>query len=304
MQGCIVPRPGRQVSTRRRAVSLLPGFTVLLALFTACSDAPTDTPMVSPGTSSLRVFRSPVPAALAADGAVYQQLDDLSSIGVSSGGFLADDFVVPPGARWVLDEIGLTRQELPLPLKPGYTLRFFAADEADPRIPGALIATRTFTHEQTFVRDGLRILPISEPLALRPGTYWVGISDFGTQVRTPPTGQGAVMDAGGGYAFLGDRLDPPFPADLAFALFGLSPAERLQRLAALAAETPGLSNGSMNQLHKALAHLAADETGPACTRLEMFVRDVRNQSGKKITEAAAAKLVEEGQAVRSALGCS
>lgn len=303
MKGFVVPRPGRRVSARRRAASLLPGF-VLLALFAACSDAPTDTPMVSPGTSSLRVFRNPVPAVLAVDSAVYQQLDDLYPIGVSSGGFLADDFVVPPGERWVLDEIGLARQELPLPLKPSYTLRFFAANAADPRIPGALIATRTFTHEQTFVRDGLRILPISEPVALPAGTYWVGISEFGTQVRTPPTGQGAVMDAGGGYAFLGDRLEPRFPADLAFALFGLSPAEQLQRLVSLAGETPGLSNGSANHLHKALGHLAADETDQACTRLEMFVRDVRNQSGKKLTEAAAAKLAEEGQAVRSALGCS
>lgn len=304
MKGCVVPRPGRQVSAPRRAASLLPGFTVLLALFAACSDAPTDTPLVSPGTSSLRVFRSPVPAALAVEGAVYQQLDNLFPIGVSSGGYLADDFVVPPGERWVLDEIGLARQELPLPLKPSYTLRFFAAHAADPRIPGALIATRTFTHEQTFLRDGLRILPISEPVALPAGTYWVGISEFGTQVRTPPTGQGAVMDAGGGYALLGDRLDPPFPADLAFALFGLAPAEQLQRLAALAAGTPGVSNGSVNHLHKALGHLAADERGQACTRLEMFVRDVRNQAGKKVTEAAAARLVEEGRAVQAALGCS
>jgi hypothetical protein len=304
MKGRIVSRPGRQVSTRRRAASLLPGFAALLALVTACSDAPTGSPMVSPGTASLRVFRSPVPAAFSVEGAVYRQLDNLVPVGVSSGGYLADDFVVPAGERWVLDEIGLARQELPLPLKPSYTLRFFAASEADPRVPGALIATRTFTHEQTSVRDGLRILPVSEPVALPSGTYWVGISDFGTQVRTPPTGQGAVMDAGGGYAFLGDRLDPPFPADLAFALFGLSPAEQLQRLATLAAETPGLSNGSVNQLHKALGHLAADEKDQACTRLEMFVRDVRNQAGKKVTDAAAARLVEEGQGVRSAIGCS
>jgi hypothetical protein len=154
------------------------------------------------------------------------------------------------------------------------------------------------------VRDGLRILPISEPVALPAGTYWVGISDFGTHVRTPPTGQGAVMDAGGGYAFLSDRLDPPLSADLAFALFGLSPAEQLQRLTALAGATPGLSNGSVNQLHKALGHLAAGETAQACTRLEMFVRDVRNQAGKKVTEVAAARLVEEGQAVQAAVGCS
>lgn len=304
MEGCIVHRRGGQVSAPRRAARLLPGFTALLALFAACSDAPTVSPMVSPGTATLRVFRSPVPAVFAVDGAVYQQLDNLAPIGVSSGGYLADDFVVPAGERWVLDEIGLTRQELPLPLKPAYTLRFFAASEADPRVPGALIATRTFTHEQTVVRDGLRILPISEPVALRAGTYWVGISDFGTQVRTPPTGQGAVMDAGGGYAMLGDRLDPPMPADLAFALFGLTPAEQLQRLAALAGATPGLSNGSVNHLHKALAHFAAADKDQGCARLEMFVRDVRNQGGKKVSEAAAGGLVEEAQAVRAAMGCS
>lgn len=304
MKGCIVPRPGRQVSRRRKAASVLASSAFLLALLAACSDAPTDSPMVSPGTATLRVFRSPVPAVLAVDGAVYQQLDNLAPIGVSSGGYLADDFVVPAGERWVLDEVGLTRLELPLPLQPSYTLRFFAASAADPQVPGALIATRTFTHEQTFVRDGLRILPISEPLALRPGTYWVGISSFGTQVRTPPTGRGAVMDAGGGYAFLSDRLDPPLSADLAFALFALTPAEQLQRLAALAAETAGVTNGSVNHLHKALAHFAADETGQACTRLEMFVRDVRNQAGKKVTDADAARLVEEGEAVRAAIGCS
>ncbi|HEX8276422.1 MAG TPA: hypothetical protein VF615_27520 [Longimicrobiaceae bacterium] len=304
MEGRFVPRPGRQVSAPGRAARLLPGFAALVALFAACSDAPTGSPMVSPGTATLRVFRSPVPAALAVDGAVYQQLDNLAPIGVSSGGYLADDFVVPAGERWVLDEIGLTRQELPLPLKPSYTLRFFAASATDPRIPGALIATRTFTHEQTIVRDGLRILPVSEPVALPAGTYWVGVSDFGTQVRTPPTGQGAVMDAGGGYAFLGDRLEPPMPADLAFALFALTPAEQLQRLAALAAATPGISNGSVNQLHKAVGHLASGETTQACSRLDMFVKEVRSQAGKKVTEVAAARLLEEGLAIRSALGCS
>lgn len=304
MDSCVVDQPRKQVSTRRKAASLLPGFTVLLALLAACSDAPTAAPTVSPGTSSLRFFRGAVPASFSAEGALYQQLDNLSPIGVSSGGFLADDFTVPVGERWVLGEIGLTRLELPLPLKPSYTLRFFAANETDPRIPGALIATRSFTHEETVVRDGLRILPVSEPLVLNPGTYWVGVSDFGTQVRTPPTGQGAVMDAGGGYAFLGDRLEEPMPADLAFALFGLTPAEQLQRLIALAAATPGVSNGGMNQLRRALGHLAAGDTTRACTGLEMFVRDVRKDAGKKLTEAAAARLVVEGQALRSAIGCS
>ncbi|HEV2149351.1 MAG TPA: hypothetical protein VGR37_18255 [Longimicrobiaceae bacterium] len=300
MEPRIVARPGKQVSTCRKAASFLPLFAVLLALFTACSDVPT----ISPGTSSLRFFRSDVSVPLTVDGAVYQQLDNLYPIGVGSGSFLADDFIVPLGERWVLGEVGLTLVEVPLPLWPSYTLRFFAANEANPRIPGALIATRSFTHEETVVRDGLRILPISEPLVLYPGTYWIGISRYGTHVRTPPTGQGAVMDAGGGYAFLSDRLEEPMPADLAFALFGLTPAEQLQRLIALAGETPGVSNGSMNQLHKALNHLMVDETAQACMRLEMFVRDVRNHGGKKITEAAAAKLVEEGQAVQSAIGCS
>lgn len=304
MEACVVRQPAKQVSTRRKPASLLPGFTVLLALFTACSDAPTGAPTVSPGTSSLRFFRGDVPAAFSADGAVYQQLDNLYPIGVSSGGFLADDFIVPSGERWVLDEIGLTRLELPGLLRPSYTLRFFAANEADPRIPGALIATRSVTPEETVVRDGLRILPISEPLVLHPGTYWVGISGFGTQVRTPPTGQGAVMDAGGGYAFLSDRLERPMPADLAFALFALTPAEQLERLIVLAGATPGVSNGGMNQLRKALGHLLADETTRACTGLEMFVRDVQKDAGKKVTEAAAARLVAEGQALRSAIGCS
>jgi hypothetical protein len=304
MEACVVRHSGKPVSTSRKRASFLPGFTVLLALLTACSDAPTAAPTVSPGTSSLRFFRSDVAASFSADGALYQQLDNLYPIGVSSGSFLADDFVVPAGERWVLDEIGLTRRELPGPLKPSYTLRFFAANATDPRIPGALIATRSFTPEETVVRDGLRILPISEPLVLHPGTYWVGISGFGTQVRTPPTGQGAVMDAGGGYAFLSDRLEEPMPADLAFALFGLTPAEQLERLIALAAATPGVSSGGMNQLRKALGHLAADDTTKACTGLEMFVRDVRKDAGKKVTEVAAARLVEEGQAVRSAIGCS
>jgi hypothetical protein len=304
MESCVVRQSGKPVSTPRKRASFLSGFTVLLALVTACSDAPTVAPTVSPGTSSLRFFRSPVPAAFNVDGALYQQLDDLYPIGVSSGGYLADDFIVPSGERWVLDEIGLTRLELPGPLQPSYTLRFFAANPADPQVPGALIATRSFTPGETVVRDGLRILPISEPLVLQSGTYWVGISGFGTQVRTPPTGQGAVMDAGGGYAFLSDRLDPPMPADLAFALFGLDPAEQLERLIVLAAATPGVSNGSINQLRRALGHLVADETSRACMGLEMFVRDVRNHAGKKVTEAAAARLVEESQAVRSAIGCS
>jgi hypothetical protein len=94
---------------------------------------------------------------------------------------------------------------------------------------------------------------------------------------------------------LGDACDPDRP-----------PAQQLltltQTIAAL-----GLPGGTANSLTKKLqSALAAYNSGDiagACTTLVSFTEEVRAQSGKKITTAAANSLLTNAQTIKQSIGC-
>ncbi|MCA1614667.1 MAG: hypothetical protein LC795_11110 [Acidobacteria bacterium] len=109
------------------------------------------------------------------------------------------------------------------------------------------------------------------------------------------------LNAAGGYAphWGGVKATPPPPAR--------TPAERVADLISLVRSYNlpyGTTNSLTVKLRGALDALEAGDTATACARLSDFVNHTRAQSGKKLTTAQAAQLIEGANAIRALLGCS
>ena len=66
----------------------------------------------------------------------------------------------------------------------------------------------------------------------------------------------------------------------------------------------GLPGNSLtNKLQNALAAIAAGNTSSACANLDAFISEVNAQSGKKISPADAAYVIDAANRIRSVLGC-
>jgi hypothetical protein len=64
---------------------------------------------------------------------------------------------------------------------------------------------------------------------------------------------------------------------------------------------PGTS--LLSKVQDAIADNAAGDTVDACHTMDAFLREVRAQTGKKLTAAQAAQLTTEAQRIELALGC-
>lgn len=150
----------------------------------------------------------------------YAQLDNTITTYVAArqGEFLADNFVVPTGSSWQITEVGFpTHMSSPNIGLSTYTIAFFAANSTEPDLPGNLLAERSYTAQNTFERDGLRIVPLSSSVELPAGTYWIGFDGWFIQQRTPPTGYVGVYGTVGSFS----SANLPSNTDSAFALFGI-----------------------------------------------------------------------------------
>lgn len=65
----------------------------------------------------------------------------------------------------------------------------------------------------------------------------------------------------------------------------------------------GLSNSLLTKLNAALIAIAAGDVATACQALQDFINEVMAQSGKKISSADAATLIDDANAIRAQLGC-
>ncbi|HEU4785823.1 MAG TPA: hypothetical protein VFS57_00390, partial [Gemmatimonadaceae bacterium] len=65
----------------------------------------------------------------------------------------------------------------------------------------------------------------------------------------------------------------------------------------------GLSNSLLTKLNAALSAIAAGDVATACQALQDFINEVNAQSGKKISSADAATLIDDANAIRAQLGC-
>jgi len=105
---------------------------------------------------------------------------------------------------------------------------------------------------------------------------------------------------GGNPVYLSVQQTPPPPP-------AKTPAERISDLDALV-RSFNLHHGTANsltvKLRDALNSLNAGNTALACAKLADFANHTRAQSGKKLTAAQAAQLIDEANSIRAALGCN
>ncbi len=88
-------------------------------------------------------------------------------------------------------------------------------------------------------------------------------------------------------------------------LYYLCEADVETSLSQLAAASTGVGPGSSlaDKVAAIQDAYAAGDLATACGKLAAFVNQVEAQSGKKISTATAASLIEQAQAIRAAIGC-
>jgi HYR domain-containing protein/FIMAH domain-containing protein len=89
-----------------------------------------------------------------------------------------------------------------------------------------------------------------------------------------------------------------------FTITVLGPSQQVVNLIGLVNGLPSPPGNSLaNKLQNILADINAGNTSGACTKLASFINEVQAQSGKQISAADAAVLIQAAQTVRGALGC-
>jgi hypothetical protein len=66
---------------------------------------------------------------------------------------------------------------------------------------------------------------------------------------------------------------------------------------------PGIANSLMRKLQNALDAVNASDTATACSLLNAFVNECQAQSGKKLTPAQSAQLINSANQIKTSLGC-
>jgi hypothetical protein len=89
-----------------------------------------------------------------------------------------------------------------------------------------------------------------------------------------------------------------------FTITVLSPSQQVVNLIDLVNDLPSPPGNSLTaKLQGILADINAGNTAGACTKLAAFINEVQAQSGKQISAADAALLIQAAQTIRGALGC-
>ena len=81
--------------------------------------------------------------------------------------------------------------------------------------------------------------------------------------------------------------------------------QQTSNLIAVVASLPAPPGGSLGaKLQQILATLTSGDTAGACTTLKAFVNEVNGQTGKSISAADAAKLIQAAETIETSIGCS
>jgi hypothetical protein len=118
--------------------------------------------------------------------------------------FAADDFVVPAGQIWNIDEVDVIGESSEPPVPPDSFHVFFYTDSAT--LPGTLVASRLANPYSGFISF---FITLTSPVSLTEGSYWVSVQareDFtssgewfwGNRLVTSNSGA-AWQNPGGGF---------------------------------------------------------------------------------------------------------
>lgn len=176
-----VDRVHRGLARRCLGWRFLVGF--VLALGVAANPAGAELPSVAAGTSGQQpIAGTPQGTSIL----LYDQFDGASGNGIPDQDFevtldafdsmAADDFVVPLGATWIVDEV----RSIGTTLVPGgaqVSVTMYANSEGggNPDLPGPAIAGCTYMHLLPVDSGGSFAIVLPTPCLLPGGRYWVGI---------------------------------------------------------------------------------------------------------------------------------
>jgi hypothetical protein len=241
---------------------------------------------------------------------------------------VAMDFVVPPGGRWRISRFVLVGVAQTNPLELDNFLvdlwRDYDGHPDNRHVQGALvISTIGPILEGTpdpccggDVSDFNRSVSLSPgfTLDLPPGRYWLAsrLSIGKTTNRFSPQFARTVGYPG----MLGRDREIWSPiagteaenSDFAFAVYGIvvTPADDAASLLTTIAGF-GLPSGTFTslqaKLNAATAALNAGDTNAACTAFQDLINATSAQSGKKLTVAQAAQIIDEATRIRGIIGC-
>jgi hypothetical protein len=171
-------------------------------------------PTLKSGVST-RPVRSHLARPAAPSVVLYDQYDNDSGIGVVSQNFeaandpfdstLADDFVVPSGQTWNINEVDVAGQYFNGPGPAASVNVVFYSDSSG--LPGSAVATRNNLAPTDTA--GAFVIPIPSAVTLGAGTYWVSVQanmdftpngEWGWENRTVQSNSGAAwQNPGNGF---------------------------------------------------------------------------------------------------------
>jgi hypothetical protein len=234
-------------------------------------------------------------------------------IGTPAGAVItpANDFVVPARTAWNVSTIvirgakGLATPDVTMNL-------VFRANGVGQ--PGAAIQRFALTAVSSTIVDQTNQIDfrfdLAQPVTFGPGTYWLesecsllvecGLGPVVGQQAFTTTDDGATWTAGFGTA--------DGPADNLFALVGTeeTPESRIADLETTVASL-GLDRATETKLEAklqlALADLGTGDVTGACAAMQGFIDLVNAKTGKKLTSAQAATLIDAATGIRTLIGC-
>ena len=193
--------------------ALLLATAVISATGTASAKKDRSTPSMGAKNTTVRIHRPAKPAAPAV--VLYDQYDNIGANSTSSQNFeasfdayddeLADDFVVPSGQTWNIDQVDAAGVYYN-GAGPAASVNL-ASTTTQAGFPARASPTRT----DLAMTDtgGSFVVPIPSPVALSQGTYWVSVQanlDFGaggqwgfTDRTVQSNSEAAWQNPGGGF---------------------------------------------------------------------------------------------------------
>jgi len=224
----------------------------------------------------------------------------------------ANDFVVPERTVWNVST--LVVRGVKVIANPTVILNLaFRANGVGQ--PGAVIQRFSLTAvSQTAVDQTTQSdfrFDLTQSVTLGAGTYWLESQCSAFVVECglgPVVGQQAFTTTDDGATWIPGFPTGDGPADNLFALLGTedTPESRIADLETTVAGL-GLDHATENRLEAklqaAVADLGSGNFTAACGALQDFIDLVHAKTGKKLTSAQAAALIETATGIRSLIGC-
>lgn len=235
-------------------------------------------------------------------------------IGTPAGAVItpANDFVVPVRTVWHVSSLVIRGASVIANPSPTLTFAFRANGVGQ---PGALVQRVTLAAVSKTAVDATTLndlrFDLAQPLTLGAGTYWLQSQCSASLIECglgPVIGQQAFTTTDDGATWTAGFANGAPPADNLFALLGTEDTPE-SLITALEATVAGFGldrateRGLESRLQLAFVDLGSGDVTGACGAVQDFITFARSKTGKKLTSAQAATLIDAATGIRALIGC-